>query len=77
MGEDDVLIPRISLLLQQLASHVAQCQRNSLPAGDTDSIPGSERAPGGGDGNLLQYSSLGNSLDRGTWKTTVQANYSP
>ena len=35
--------------------------------GDTGSIPGLERSPGEGNGNPLQYSFLGNSLDRGAW----------
>ena len=43
--------------------------KNSPPnAGDTrntDSIPGSRRASGIGNGNPLQYSSLGNPMDRG------------
>ena len=34
---------------------------------DMDSIPGSERSPGGGTGNALQYSCLENALDRGAW----------
>ena len=34
-------------------------------------IPGSGRSPGGGNGNPLQYSCLGNSTDRGTWPATV------
>ena len=33
--------------------------------GDTDLIFGSERPPGGENGNLLQYSCLDNSMDRG------------
>ena len=33
-------------------------------AGDTDSISGSGRSPGERNGNLLQYSCLGNSMDR-------------
>ena len=33
--------------------------------GDTDLIPGSERSPGGGNGNPLQYSCWDNSWDRG------------
>ena len=39
----------------------------NLPAnaGDVGSIPGSGRSPGGGNGNTLQYSCLGNSMDRG------------
>ena len=40
-------------------------------AGDKDSIPGSRRSPGEGNGNLLQYSCLGNAMDRGAWWTTV------
>ena len=34
-------------------------------AGDTGSIPGSERSPGEGNSNPLQYSGLENSMDRG------------
>ena len=34
-------------------------------AGDPGSIPGSERSPGEGNGNPLQYSCLGNPMDRG------------
>ena len=36
-------------------------------AGDTDSIPGSGRSPGGGNDSSLQYSCLGNPMDRGAW----------
>ena len=38
----------------------------NLPAnGDVSSIPGSGKSPEGGDGNSLQYSFLGNPMDRG------------
>ena len=40
-------------------------------AGDPGSIPGSGRSSGEGNGNLLQYSCLENSLDRGAWPATV------
>ena len=40
-------------------------------AGDTGSIPGSNRSPGGGNGNPLQHSCLENSMDRGAWCATV------
>ena len=45
----------------------------NLPAnaGDTGSIPRSGISPGGGNGNLLQYSYLENPMDRGAWWTTV------
>ena len=49
--------------------------KNSLAnrgdARDSDSIPGSGRCPGGGHGNLLQYSYLGNPMDRAAWRPTV------
>ena len=34
-------------------------------------IPGLGRSPGEENGNLLQYSCLGNPMDRGTWQATV------
>ena len=40
---------------------------------DVGSIPGSGRSPGGGHGNLLQYSCLENSMDRGAWQATVHS----
>ena len=45
----------------------------NLPAnsGDVVSIPGSGRSPGEGNGNPLQYSCLGNSMDNGVWQATV------
>ena len=38
----------------------------------TGSIPESGRSPGEGNGNPLQYSCLGNPMDRGSWHPTVQ-----
>ena len=38
---------------------------------DTGMIPGLGRSPGEGHGNPLQYSCLGNPMDRGAWWTTV------
>ena len=35
------------------------------------SIPESRRSPGEGNGNPLQYSCLGNPMDRGDWWATV------
>ena len=48
----------------------------SLPAnaghtGDMSWIPGLERSPGEGNDNPLQYSCLGNPMDRGAWQATV------
>ena len=39
--------------------------------GDTGSIAGSGKSPGGGHGDPLQYSCLKNPMDRGVWWTTV------
>ena len=44
-----------------------------ISAGDVSWIRGSERSPGGGNGNPLQYSCLKNPMDRGAWCAT----YSP
>ena len=38
---------------------------------DAGSIAWSKRSPGGGNGNPLQYSCLGNPTDRGAWRATV------
>ena len=40
-------------------------------ARDMGSIPGSGISPGEGNGNPLQYSSLGNPMNRGDWWATV------
>ena len=40
-------------------------------AEDTVSIPESERCPGEGNGNPLQYSYLGNPMDREAWQATA------
>ena len=44
---------------------------NSEDIMDAVSILGSERSPGGGDGNPLQYSCLENSMDREAWQVAV------
>ena len=46
-------------------------KRPPANAGDLCLIPGSERCPGEGKGNPLQYSCLENSMDRGAWQATV------
>ena len=38
---------------------------------NSDSILGSGRSPGEGNGNPLQHSCLENPMDRGAWKATV------
>ena len=45
----------------------------NLPAnaGNAGSVPGLRRFPGEGNGNVLQYSCLGNPMDRRAWWATV------
>ena len=46
-------------------------KESACTAGDTGSIPGSGKSSGGGNGNPLQYSCLGNAMDRGAWWAAV------
>ena len=46
-------------------------QNSPANAGDKGLIPGSGRSPGEGNGNPLQYSCLGNPMERGGWWATV------
>ena len=39
---------------------------------DVGLIPGSGKSPGVGNGKLLQYSCLENSIDRGAWQASVR-----
>ena len=52
-----------------LSSKESTCKAGD--AGDTGSIPGWGRFPGGGHGNLLQHSYLENIMDKGAWRATV------
>ena len=55
----------------QVAIVVKNPPANAGDAGDSGSIPGSVRSPGGEHGNPLQYSCLENSMDREAWWATV------
>ena len=61
---------------QHQASQVALVVENlTASAGDIrdeGSVPGLGRSPGGGHDNPLQYSCLGNLIDRGAWQAAVQ-----
>jgi len=46
-------------------------KESACNAGDSGSIPPSGRSPGEGNGNPLQYSCLGNPMDRGAWCAIV------
>ena len=46
-------------------------KESTCQGGDGGLIPGSRRSLGEGNGNPLQYSCLGNSMDRGAWQAVV------
>jgi len=46
-------------------------KESACNAGDLGLIPESGRSPAEGQGNSLQYSCLGNPMDRGAWRATV------
>ena len=46
-------------------------KESACSAGDPGLIPRMGRSPGEGNGNPLQYSCLGNPMDRGAWWATV------
>ena len=62
--------PTLPVLLPRRLSS-KELPSNAGDTGDVSWIPGWGRSPGGGNGNLLQYSCLGNPTDRRTWKATV------
>ena len=54
-----------------MAQQVKNLPANAEDARDMGLTPGSGRSTGGGNGNPLQYSCLGNPMDRGTWRAKV------
>ena len=46
-------------------------KESACHAGDASSISGSRRSPEEGNGNPLQYTFLGNPMDRGAWQATI------
>ena len=62
---------RISFGASQVVLVVKNLPTNAGNERDRDSVLGSGRYPGEGNGNPLQYSYLENLMDRGTWQATV------
>jgi len=54
----------VVLVVKNLSVNIGDLKDSSL-------IPGSGRFPGRGHGNLLQYSCLGNPMDRGAWQASI------
>ena len=61
----------MSSYLSDRLSRWVSSKESTCQAEDSGSIPGSGGSPGEGDGNPLQYSCLGNPMDRGAWRATV------
>ena len=59
------------MTFSQVSQVVLVVKNPPANAGDSGLIPWSGRSPGGGHGNLLQYSCLENPMDRGAWRATV------
>ena len=57
-----------SMRPSQVALVVKNLPANAEDIRDVGSIPGSGRSSGGGHGNPLQYSRLGNLMNRGAWR---------
>ena len=55
----------------QAALVVKNSPANTRDIKDVASVPGSRRSPGGGNGNPLQYSCLGNPMDKGVRRAIV------
>ena len=53
-----------------MAQQVKNLSGNAGDTGDADSISGSGRSPGEGNGNPLQYSCRENPTDRAAWRAT-------
>ena len=58
-----------------MAQLVKNPPANAGDAKDEGLIPGWGRYPGEGNGNSLQYSCLGNSMDRGAWWVMVRGGH--
>ena len=58
----------------QVALVVKNLPANARDIRDASLIPGLGRSPGEGSGNPLQYSCLGNPMDRGAWRAIVHGS---
>ena len=61
----------LKLRASQVVLVVKNSPANAGDKRDRISVSGSGRSPGGRPGNLLQYPSLENTMDRGAWQATV------
>ena len=71
--------PQVALVVKNPPTCAGDRSKLMLSSGSEESmiepmgsIPGSGRFPGGGHSIPLQYSRLGNPMDRGAWRVTAQ-----
>ena len=57
----------LSILMAQQVKNPPEMQETVCKVGNKSSIPGLGRPPGEGNDNPLQYSCLGNPMDKGAW----------
>ena len=50
-----------------MSGHIKTCKESVCQTGVVGSVPGLRRSPRDGNGYPLQYSCLGNPMDRGAW----------
>ena len=63
--------PHVKKRASQVVLVIKNPPANAGDTRDSGSIPKSRRCPGEGNGKLLQYSCLENSMDRGAWQALV------
>jgi len=68
-AEEPILKTRLAL--SRGLPGCSEGKESARSVGDPGSISGSERSPGGGHGNPLEYCCPENPMDRGAWKATV------
>ena len=66
-----VLAPFVKIIIYNDFPDGSYGKESACNGRDQGLIPGTERSPGGGRGNPLQYSCLENAMDRGAWWSIV------
>ena len=70
-ADDDGVVFTIIVIIISGFPGGSDGKESTCNAADLGSIPGSGRSPGGENDNPLQYSCLGDPMDRGAWWATV------
>ena len=68
---EDVRVDYVVVISTEASLSTSVVKNRSANAGDVGLIPQSGRFPGEGNVNPLQFSCLGNTMERGTWRAIV------